>query len=147
MTCGGIVFIVAMFVGAVWLGDQLHSLWPVNIAIVIFVLLVAARIFEFVYQRNQHKRIYRQMDLAMENPAEFEELRDRADGVTFRRKYRVSKEQEASFTRQFIDGTEQWRIFFDLSEEREPTQAEMDRASSIVRQLNDDLGLPNPSAK
>jgi hypothetical protein len=147
MTCGGIVFVVAMFVGAVWLGDQLNSPWPVNVAVGIFVLLVAWRIFEFVHQRNEHKRVYRQMDWAMEHPAEFQEARDRAEHVTFRRKYRVSKEQEASFTRQLIDGTEQWRIYFDLSDEREPTQSEMDRASSIVRQLNDDLGLPNPPKK
>jgi energy-coupling factor transporter transmembrane protein EcfT len=146
MTCGGILFIVALFVGAAWLGDQLNSSWPVNVAIAIFILLVAWRIFEFVYQRNEHKRIYRQMDWAIEHPAEFQAARDREEGVTFRRKVAVSERQQASFVRQRIDGVEQWRIYFDL-DEREPTQDEMNRASSIVRDLNDELGLPNPPAK
>jgi hypothetical protein len=65
MTCGGIIFLVTMFAAAAWLSDVVGSVWPLGLAGVLFILLIAWRFFEFFAQRDQMKRLDRAYESEM----------------------------------------------------------------------------------
>jgi hypothetical protein len=57
MTCGGIIFMGGLFIGAIWLSDEVGSVWPLWVAGAIFVSLIAWRFFEYFHQRGRIKRL------------------------------------------------------------------------------------------
>ena len=65
MTCGGILFLIAMFVAAAWLSDVVGSVWPMGVAGVLLILFIAWRFFEYNAQRDQIKRIDRAFEAEM----------------------------------------------------------------------------------
>ena len=52
MTCGGITFILAIFIGAIWLSSEIGAEWPFWVAVAILAISIAWRIFEYVAQRQ-----------------------------------------------------------------------------------------------
>ena len=65
MTCGGIIFLMAMFAAAAWLSDVVGSVWPLGVAGVLLIFFIAWRFFEFNAQRDQMKRLDRAFEAEM----------------------------------------------------------------------------------
>jgi predicted tellurium resistance membrane protein TerC len=57
MTCGGIIFIGAMFAAAFWLSDVVGSIWPVGVAGVFLISFIAWRFVEYNAQRDRIKKL------------------------------------------------------------------------------------------
>ncbi len=57
MTCGGIVFIAAMFAAAFWVSDMVNSVWPIGVAGLLLIAFIAWRFIEYNAQRDQIKRL------------------------------------------------------------------------------------------
>jgi hypothetical protein len=59
MTCGGVIFLAAMFIAAAWVSDLVGSVWPLGVAGVLLILFIAWRFFEYNAQRDQMRRLDR----------------------------------------------------------------------------------------
>lgn len=70
MTCGGILFLIAMFVAGAWLSDVVGSVWPLGLAGVLLILFIAWRFFEYNAQRDEMRRIDRAFEAEMRRTQE-----------------------------------------------------------------------------
>jgi hypothetical protein len=132
MTCGGILLIIGLLIGATWLGDQLNSGWPLWVAGVLILALIGWRLLELWVQR----RSFKQFDASMESVYRASAAREATRTVLTEHRRQVEGGRWANFLFvRYSDGSREWVVNYDTP--LLPDAQERASERRIVEELND----------
>lgn len=134
MTCGGILLGLMILAGGAWLSDRFDAPWPLWVAVAIILLFIAWRVFEFVYQRHEIRRL----DEAFTPDDPTFRHGEPPLGFVVHRKLSLEGPEVAFYWHEGNDGVRFWD--FDPSQV-ESIQGRTRRVSDVIAELNTQFGV------